>query len=236
MVKKEELMKKIKEKILLRGQTGVGKTYTAVRLAEFVASRGYKVVYIDPEWGAERELELLDDEVLENIELRIVPEWKSFKYECLKNDTCFLKVVDGLSEGFELALRFLEERYERLGYYVVQDKEIQIRDRDSFVLPYMAYPKVYSGVKEIVHNLVKHSYHIICTAHPFKETATQQALEQAIFRKFDTIIDLEKRESMTPPSIEYVAFLKKHRGKAITSYAMLEDHIGQLKKLFERRM
>lgn len=238
MVRRSELEAKIKEKLLLKGLSGVGKTYTVVKIVEAVVEAGKKVVFIDPEWGAERELELLSDEALEGVELRITPEWKAFKFEVLRLDSCFLKVVDGLTEAYNLALYFLEERYLRLGYYVIGDVEKQIKDKDSFVLPYQSYPKVYSGVKEVVNSLIKHPYHVICTMHPFRETSTQQRLEEDINRKFDTIVEL-KRESVVEKKeavIKYIAYLNKHRGKAITGKAILENHVEQLVKMFMKRV
>jgi len=234
MVKREELERKIKEKILLMGETGVGKTYQAVKIAELVASRGEKVVYIDPEYGAERELELLKDEVLDFIDLRVTPTWKEFELAVLQNDNCFLKIVDSLSDGFELAIRWLTDEYIRYGSYVIGDKEIPIKHRDVFVLPFQAYPKVYDGIRALCRKLVEHPYHLICTMHPLVrttkegETASTDArlrLEEDIFRKFDTIIRLETYVDKDKVR-RYDAYLRKHRGGKFES----------LTKLFERRL
>ena len=43
MVTRNELQKKYKLKILLRGPTGTGKTFSEVKIAEEVAKRGWKV-------------------------------------------------------------------------------------------------------------------------------------------------------------------------------------------------
>lgn len=236
MVKRSELEAKIKEKILLTGGTGVGKTFTSVRIAEHVVKAGKSVVYVDPEFGCERELELLSDEVLDKIDLKITPEWKGFKYEVLKDQRCFLKIVDGLSEAYSLAKFFLIDRFVRTGKYMIGESEKEIKDKDTFTLPWESYPKVYDGLREICQALMKQRSHMICTMHLFEETKTKKKLEEDIFRKFDTVIDLSKTLDMTSGDLTYGAHLIKHRGKGIAGRAILRDHVGQLRTLFNKRL
>lgn len=237
MVKRSELEAKIKEKILLVADSGYGKTYTAVRVAKLVAENGKKVVYIDPEYGAERELELLDDEVLENIELKITPRWEMLKTAIEHNDDCFLKIVDGLAEAFESVKHFLEQRYVARGAYVVGDKPISINDPQVFVLPYVAYPKVYSEVTASCRKLVEQKPHIVCTMHSFGETASQRKLTENVYRKFDTVLELKKQSATLPiPAVAYMAQCRKHRGTSLAGLALVKNHIGQLENLFKKRM
>lgn len=236
MVKREALEQKIKEKVLLIGETGSGKTYTATKVAEWVASHGRQVVFIDPEFGAERELELLSDEVLENIELKVCPEWGSFKKAVESEDACFLKVVDGLSEAFVATKFFLEDRYISHGKYMVGESEIEIKDREVFTLPWQAYAKVYDVIRKVCHTLVKQAPHIIVTMHSFGETKTKEKLETDVFRKFDTILELRRRVATTGTSLVYDGVLKKHRGRPFVAYYVMGDYVEQLKKLFAKRM
>lgn len=237
MVRREELQQKIKEKILLIGETGVGKTYTAVKVAEFVASHGKQVVFVDPERGAERELELLSDEVLANITLRDVPEWNEFKNAVWADDTCFLKVVDGLSEAFVASRMWLEDRYISQGKYMVGEGEVEIKDREIFTLPWQGYPKVYDAIRKICHELVKQAPHIIVTMHSFGTTATKERLQDDVFRKFDTIMELRRRNVELPtPRLVYDAVLKKHRGRPFEAFVSFSGYVDKLKDLFAKRM
>lgn len=237
MVKRSELETKIKEKILLTGGTGVGKTHTAVKIAEFVAEHGRRVVFIDTEYGAERELELLSDEVLENIELRVTPSWEMLKGAVFSNDDCFLKIVDGLSAVFELNKAFVEDRFVARGRYMVGEKEIEITDRAVFTLPWQSYPKVYDSVRSVCRELVEQKPHIICTHHPFGESETKMRLTEDIARKFDTILELRRTPVTQPkPAIRYEAVLRKHRGRGFSAFVVFEGYIEQLKKLFGRRL
>ena len=236
MVRKSELRAKVKEKILLIGDTGVGKTYTCVKIAGFVAGHGKKVVYIDTERGAGRELEALPDEVLENITYVDAPEWDAMQRAVFRNDSCFLKILDGISEVFVASKFWLEDRFIAKGKYQVGESEIEITDREVFTLPWQSYSKVYDFVRKTVHELVKQSPHILVTMHPFGDTETKRSLEADVFRKFDTILELRRTTKQTPPSIVYDAVLRKHRGRPFEAFYAMTNYIDKLKKLFARRM
>lgn len=237
MVTRDELQAKIKEKILLMGDSGVGKTYTCVRLANLVAGAGKKVVYIDPEFGAERELDLLSDEVLKNVELKIVPRWEMIKPAIEANDDCFLKILDGISEVFDASMHYLEQRFLAQGKYVAGDKEQVINDKETFVLPFVAYPRVYEDVKIACNKLIEQKPHIICTAHPFGGSDTRQRLAESVYRKFDTVLDLKIQTTSLPvPSSSYIALCRKHRGAKVGASALVRDHVTQLENLFKKRL
>lgn len=237
MVKRTELEAKIKEKILLMGDSGVGKTYTCTKIAKLVAGAGKKVVYIDPEYGAERELEGLTDAELEMIELKIVPRWEMIKPAIEANDDCFLKIVDGISEVFDASMHYLEQRFLAQGKYVVGDKEQVIHDKETFVLPFVSYPKVYEDVKIACTKLIEQKPHILCTAHPFGSSDARQRLAESIYRRFDTVLDLRIQTTSIPvPSSSYVALCKKHRGAKVGGGAVVKDHVTQLENLFKKRL
>lgn len=237
MVKRSELEAMIKEKILLVADSGAGKTYTATKIAELVAETGRKVTFIDPEYGAERELELLSDEVLENITLKITPNWERMKIAIEANDSCFLKIVDGLTEVFEGVKRFLEAKYMARGKYILGDKEMTILDPSVFILPWAAYPKVYTEVLTSCRKLVEQKPHIIVTMHQLGDSNAQRRLTERVYRRFDTVLILKKQSAVLPiPSVAYMAQCRKHRGASLTGLALVKDHIGQLKGLFDKRM
>lgn len=237
MVKRSELEAKIKEKILLSGNSGSGKTYTAVKIAKLVAETGRKVTFIDPEHGAERELELLSDEVLENIDLKITPRWEMLRSAIESKDDAFLKILDGLSEVFELCKHFLEQRYISRGKYIAGEKEISITDPQVFVLPWVGYPKVYSEVLASCRKLVEQKPHMVVTMHDFGETDARRRLTENVYRKFDTVLELKVQTATLPvPMASYMAQCRKHRGKSLAGLALVKDHIKQLEGLFNKRM
>jgi len=237
MVDRKQLQSLIKEKVLLIGETASGKTYTAVRVAEHVALHGRMVVFIDPERGAGREMELLSDEALANIEFKDAPEWESFRKAVWSNDNCFLKIVDGLSEAFVASKMWIEDRAISHGKYMVGEHELEIKDKELFSLPWEGSAKVYDFIRKICHELVKQSPHIMVTMHSFGKTATKERLETDVFRKFDTIMELRRRSVELPtPRLQYDAVLKKHRGRPFEAFVSFTGHVEKLKELFGRRM
>ena len=136
MVSKEELRKKYKLKVLLRGVTGTGKTYSAVKIAAYVASKGWKVLYLDHERGSSEEMEKLDDKILENI---IHEDFKNYqeimnavkKYTTEEKDRLKLVVIDPmyLVEMSRLSARnaFLDQ-----GYYWLGEKKVDIDKKETF--------------------------------------------------------------------------------------------------------
>lgn len=226
----------MKEKILLLGETGTGKTYTCVRIAEALAKLGKRTVIIDPEYGSIRELELLPDEVLQNIELRVCPTWPQFQAAVERTDSeFFLKVIDGLSEAFVLSKRYLTDKFIKLGSYIVSDKEFKIKDTDTFTLPWSNYPKVYDNVRDVVWSCMEQKPHVIMTMHPITGgTDARSDLLTDIYRRFDTIIRLETATG-SDGGTYWRSFVLKHRGRGIPHGAVLRDHISALISLFERR-
>jgi len=210
MVRKEEIEKLVKEKILLIGEAGTGKTYNAVRVAGYLSERGQKVTYIDPEFGAERELLRLTDAQLENIDLRVCPEWGQFKEAIRERTDCYIKIVDGLSEAIELFRRYLEAKFTAQGFYVVSDKEFEIKDPDTFLLPWASFPKVYDEMKYILYEMLQHDYQVLATMHPLRASDAKQELEQSIKRKFDTVIEMRRSEG---DSVNWYAVVRKNRGR-----------------------
>ena len=195
------------------------------------------MVYVDPEYGAERELELLSDGILEMIELHIVPSWNELKNAIFRSDECFLKVVDGLSAVFELNKGFVEDRFVARGRYMAGEKEIEITDRAVFTLPWRAYPVVYDSVRSACRELVEQKPHIICTMSQLGESEARMRLRDDVFRKFDTVLDLRATLVTQPkPSMLYDAVLRKHRGRPIVAHAVVDKPVEQLKNLFARRM
>jgi len=234
MVKREELQKLIKEKILLVGEAGSGKTYTSVKLAEFIASHGYTVIYIDPEYGAERELLNLSDDALDHIELIVAKTWPELKNAIEQNNKCFIKIVDSFSDALEHYKRYLESKFIAQGYYLIGEKEISIKDPDTFKLPWQSYSKLYDAFRDCVFTMLEHDYHILTTMHPLKGTDTKESLQQDIFRKYDTVIETRRAEGDT---VKWYGVVKKNRGREDeTLFVKINDVANTLIKLFEKRL
>lgn len=234
MVNRAELEAKIKEKILLVGDSGTGKTYTSVKVAEAVAKAGKKVVFIDPEYGCQRELELLGDDILANIEMKVTPEWNQLKVAIEHKDDCFLKILDGLTEVFQSSRQYLEDKFVERRFYTVAGTKIDIQDTEAFVFPFTVYPRIFDNVRAVCRELVAQKPHIIVTMHRFGSTSTQMRLTEDVFRKFDTVLELRRTQGIT--GFNYAATAIKHRGRKFTGFAQVKECDKQLVNLFEKRL
>jgi len=234
LVKREELRKLIKEKILLYGDTDTGKTFASAKLAAFLVENNKKVIFIDPEFGSQRELDLLSDDILEGIDLRVVRTYPEFRDACMEDSDCFLKVIDGLSEGMELHKRFLEDRFIAQGSYTVKDKTFKIEDIETFSLPWQTYAKLYSDLKGVVYKAIQHKYHFLMTMHPLKTTESRIELTQSIFRKMDTVLEL-RRDETSEGGVNRYGVIKKNRGVDVSN-CVVPDVLEILKKKFEARL
>jgi len=142
----------------------------------------------------------------------ITPDWKSFKHAVLEEKECFIKIVDGIKEAMELFKDYLEQKFIAQGYYIVEKNPIEIKDPDTFSLPYVMYPKLYDEVKNLIYELLRmeHNYHILVTSHWFGESDAKERLQEDIFRKFDTVIELKASKEETPT---WWAIIHKNRGR-----------------------
>lgn len=211
MVTKKELRGLIKEKVLLVGNAGTGKTYAAVKVASALSESELKVVFIDPEWGSNKELERLTDSQLENIDLKITPRWELYKDAVLSNDSCYLKVVDGISEGVNLYRKFLEERFVTQGFYNIGEKTFEIKDPSTFVLPWNFYARIYDSVRDMIYEMLEHDYHILVTMHYIGDSDAKKSLEQDIYRKVDSVLQMERTSSEGKPA--WFSMVRKNRGR-----------------------
>lgn len=212
-MKREDLNKNVKEKLLLEGNTGVGKTYDALRIVKIYLIAGKKVVYIDPEAGTDRDIiklfDDLTDEELSRFELINATNIEAYlmgmyglreEIQIGTNQTviktkyidCDLKVCDGLITEIELYKTKLSRNFIEQGYYEIGGKQFTIKNPDTFVLPYNFFGKLYTQIKEALVVMLDHKYDILCTTHMFKNTDAQKDLAQSIYQKFDSVIRLNK--------------------------------------------
>lgn len=208
-MQRSDLKGKVREKFLFVGRISTGKTYLILIIAKLYAMNGKKVLIIDPEDGTQREIEagifndlteeqlaLIQIEHTNTIEdcLKWVNGWEedSLVGKVTRGNDYDLKIFDGLSAEMELYKYDMVQDFIKQKKYYIGEKEYKITNPDLFTLPYQHYNKLYDQLKDVILTLMKHKFDIICTTHPFKETTAQQTLEQFIYGKFDTVVELKK--------------------------------------------
>lgn len=213
-MKRDDLKSNIKEKMLFEGMSATGKTHLLLIIAAIYAIAGKKVLYVDPEGGTDKEkskiLGKLTDRELENIELiqatniemyrKYMVGWTEEKIIGPQKivtkhglDECQAKVCDGLGVQIEQYKTRLSRRFQEQGYYEIGGKRFDIKDKETFVLPYQFYGKLYDQLKEALVIMLDHNYDIFASIHPLKQTDSQQELKQQIYQKFDSVTELHKQ-------------------------------------------
>lgn len=231
MVSKEELRKKYKLKVLLRGPTGTGKTYSAVKVAEYVASKGWKVLFLDHERGSSEEMEKLDDKVLDNI---IHEDFKNYqeimdaikKHRLEQKEKLKLIIIDPmyLIEMSRLSARdaFLEQ-----GYYWLGEKKVDIDNKETFDLRGFMYQLATTYQSKLLNEVVSCEQDIIVTL------MTPNKHETEYDGKFSIV--LETFNAWIGNKVYYKAIPKKFRGVDLSTMPAIDDPYKKLLEGFARK-
>ena len=248
-VKVDAVRKMVKNKVLLRGDSGSGKTHCALQVSFLFSGHGKRVCYVDPEWGCQKEIvELLVAGVIgevhvENIEIYVTPKWRSDDvkeldegvylggfvnvFDMLDGD---LIVIDSMSELMAIHKRYLEQKFISQGYYIPKEKEVEIKDPDTFTLPFQHYTKIYDELVGMVYKLLMRRGHMLCTMHPIGDSDSRRRVEQNIDRKFDTIVELYT--SVEDNKKTWFGVVRKNRGKDVV--ARISNVDEKLVKMFRK--
>ena len=236
MVKIDAIKKMVKHKVLLKGETGTGKTHIALATSFLFSERGKSVIYVDPEWGCQKEiLELVESGVIgqehiENIELYVTPKWKTgqlmekdgvyfggfvdvFEKIRVGEVSADLIVIDSMNELMGVHKNYIEQKFIAQGYYTIGERKFEIKDPDTFTLPWNYYVKLYDELLKIVYVLLMRPGHILCTMHPIGNSEAKKKVEEDIHKKFDTII--ETHVTTVENKKTWYGIVKKNRGKDV---------------------
>jgi len=206
-MKADVVKKMVKNKVLLRGASGTGKTHNALQVSFLFSRSGKKVAYVDPEWGCQKEIASIDvrDEDIANIDLYITTEWKKTLQQVgdgvyiggfvnamgkIAENSYDLVVIDSMNEIMAIHKKYLEDKFIAQGFYIPKENVVEIKDPDTFSLPFQFYNKIYDEMLSVIYDMLQTNSHMLCTMHPIGDTDTKKRVQSEIDRKFDTIIEL----------------------------------------------
>ncbi len=231
MVTREELIRSYKLKILLRGPTGTSKTYSCVKFAEYVAGKGFKVLYLDHERGSDEELAKLDNKTLENIDRKsfknyneIMDTLKKFQEE--QKDKLRLIIIDPmpLVELTRLSARdaFLEQ-----GYYYLGEKKVEIDNKATFDLRGFMYQVASSYQLTLLNEIVNCDQDIVVTLMtPNKHETEYDGKFSIVFETFSAWVGNQ---------IYYKAIPKKMRGVDLNAFPAIDNPHIKLLEAFRKK-
>ena len=253
-MKRDELDTDINEKFLFEGSSGTGKTWISMNISKLYAIAGKKVLYIDPEKGVSKAKKKvfgnLTDEELDNITIisatnietysKYMLGWTETKQagsqtvEFSHGNDYDVKILDGLTTNIELFKTRLTNKFIKQGFYTVSEKNFPINNPDLFILPFQFYAKMYDSLKNSLNIMLDHSYDIIATLHPLKETEGQKELKESVFQKFDTIIKLNKTV-LSSGNPKWTGTILKNRGRESENSSNQLDSISPLYMYFIKK-
>lgn len=231
MVTREELNRSYKLKILLRGPTGTSKTFSAVKVAEYVSKKGWKTLYLDNEKGCDEELMKLDDKALGNIIRIPFRNYKQImdaikKYQEEEKDKLKVIIIDPmhLIEMTRISARdaFLDQ-----GYYYLGEKKIEIDNKDTYDLKGFQYQLATTYQFKLLDEIVNCDQDIVCTL------MTPNKNETAYDGKFSIV--LETFTAWVGNKIYYKAIPKKFRGIDLSTMPAIDDPHKKLLEGFTRK-
>lgn len=253
-MKRGELDENIKEKLLLEGLTSSGKTLLAMKIAKIYALNDKKVLYIDVEHGTDREKKKvfgdLTDEELERIEIIHTTDIDTYikamlgcsEEKHIGGQTVIiehyrdydLKICDDLVSEIDLYKAKLTQRFIKQGSYEIGGKMFNIINKDTFILPYNFYARIYDQITEALVTMIDHKYDIVCTMHPLKDTGSQQSLQEKIYMKFDSVVRLNKL--ILPTGFpKWSAVIVKNRGREAPDKSNVLDSVEPLLMYFVKK-
>ncbi|MDD3474398.1 MAG: ATP-binding protein [Candidatus Dojkabacteria bacterium] len=253
-MKREELDEDVSEKFLFEGPSGYGKSWLSANIAKIYLIAGKKVLYIDPEKGMDKQKKKifsnLTDEELDKITLikatnidtylKYMLGWTETKQagtqtvEFTHGNDYDLKVCDGITTEIEQYKTRLTQKFIKQGYYTIGEKNFSITNKDTFVLPYNFYGKLYDQIKEALVTMLDHNYDIIASMHLLKDTEGQRDLKESIYQKFDTIIKLNKI-TLSSGNPKWDATILKNRGRESPNSSNYVDDTNKFLKYFIKK-
>lgn len=253
-MKRSELDEDVSEKFLFEGHSGYGKTWLLGNISKIYAIAGKKVLYIDPEKGSDKQknkiFSSLTDEELEKITvikatnintyIKYMLGWTETKQagsqvvEIGYGNDYDLKVCDGITTEIEQYKTALTNKFIKQGYYTIADKIFNISNKETFVLPFNFYAKLYDQIKEALVTMLDYNYDIIASIHVLKNTTGQKDLQESIYQKFDTIIKLNKVVLPTG-NPKWDATIIKNRGKESPNKSNYVDDTNKLLRYFIKK-
>lgn len=228
-----------KQKFLLVGDTGTGKTRTAVELAVEFARAGKTVRYIDTEEGAVNEFISIFEELYGSLDKGIEELGNKIDYrlaikpneliEALKDATNYdLLVLDSYYPLVQDNIRlYVRDLYLQQGYYKIGEKKIPIENPETFTLSGFMYQLANEFEKKIMEKLLESRTNVIFTTKPIPEEKSDK--RNWLYGFFDVVLHLYKTNSG-----EHLAKVIKIRGKRYKDALegkMVKDYTDILKKL-----
>lgn len=231
----------IKIKILLKGYSGTGKTRVCAKIAGILARKGYDVLYVDGEGGADREMKILKKELT-------IEEMKRIEYEQFKDYKKMVSIIEENinKKGDRLKLIIVDPmklieiaRLSARDIYLAQGSAPSgygmkdIKNKDSFDLSGTAYQLATTMVLKFLNDVVNYKQDIICTLMIKETTREEYKYKNEYDGTFDYVF-----ETLAEPhggNMVFKSYPKKRRGAKTPDARLIDDLLGEIVGIFKEK-
>jgi len=233
MVTDEELDKLSKIKVLLKGNSGTGKTFASVKVTDYVASKGFEVLYLDNESGATKEIRKLGPEAKKNIHYRQFENFQELTEKIAefkgRSEDIKLMVIDPM-HLVEICRISAKNAFFKEGSYYIGEKKVAITNKDTFDLRGYMYQVPNSWIFEFLNGIANAKQDVICTLMTPNKYDVERPYDGKFDYVFETFTEFDNNDK-----IIFRASPKKLRGaesqdtRAITNIGNLLISIFKMK-------
>jgi len=152
-------------KVLMIGESGIGKTHTCVEVSKVIKS-----VIIDVDNGAEPIIQKLNaEETVQRLDGTPYTTFLQSLKLAIKSDAEMI-IIDSLTELKEVIKRHIKDKILKKGEFFIGGVEREtpkrIADPDLFVLTWELHPAVYDNIRDIMRAINSAGKSFIVTYHP----------------------------------------------------------------------
>ena len=152
-------------KVLMIGESGVGKTHTCVEVSKVIKS-----IIIDVDEGAEPIIQKLNaEETVQKLDGTPYSTFIRSLKQAVQSDAEMI-IIDSLTELKEVIKRHIKEKILQKGEFFIggveRESPKRIADPDLFVLTWELHPAVYDKIRDIMRFINSAGKSFIVTYHP----------------------------------------------------------------------
>ena len=200
MVDRNILISKKRNRYMVLGEVGSGKTTTLVKLTKQYVNKQQKVLFIDyKDIGATELLMNLTDDELKYIQYETPTNYTQLQNIDVLNDHKLI-VIDAFHHLRFDCRKFIRDEYISQGYYTVNCKPVKINNLNTFSLSHIGYGGGYSEAKlrenYIIDKYINCGKDVAISIIP-EDTSGKSIFADSLMANFDNIIEVSYTDDNT---------------------------------------
>ena len=222
-------------KMLMIGESGIGKTHTCVEIAKVI-----RAALIDVDDGATEIIQKLNADSITRLNGSSYKNFVISLKQALQSD-CDLIIIDSLTELKEVIKRHIKDKILQKGEFYIggieRDEPRKVADRDLFILTWELHPPVYDAIRDIMRIINSSGKSFIFTYHPpFSDKLSQgEAKILSELKRLSNIVVQITTDNVTILKDRFMNLKELDRSDFIDYLKTIitADHISKVKEFTE---